>query len=362
MLKFVIKPFDILFFRDSKPFDIGGVASSIFPPFPHTFAGAISSIIYQDLKINDFKVLEKVYGPFLYNEKQNKTYFPKPADIYKEKKKEKINNIFSLELYDDNKLSLFKFSNSNKPDGIEKFPIYLGPEEVEGFNGFISENGLQKWINGQEICVEDIAEFKDIFEYENRVGIKQSMVTHTVVEEDGLYRIKFLRLKQDWSFVFYAEFNMESLPKELKDENKIKEFYESKIPRVLKLGGEMKTAFYRVEIEDIKQRFKMPVLNEKFFKILFLTPATFDSVLFPEGNGIKVISALINGFVNISIFSERCGLINFAKRGIKAGSVFYLEKTDSIDMNKYRFDVFFANDKFFGSNLVIYGKVKLKQL
>jgi len=345
MLKFVIKPFDVLFFRDSRPFNIGGVVSSVFPPFPHTFAGAISSIIYQDLKVNDFP-LKKVYGPFLYNEKLNKIYFPKPADIHKERKKEQIDKIFSLKLFDDSNLSLFKFENSNKPKGIEKLPMYLGSEEAESFYGFISEDGLQKWINGEEVSVSDIAEFKDIFEYESRVGIRQNIGTHTVVEEDGLYRIKFLRLKQDWSFVFYAECD-----------NKIKEFYESRKPRVIKLGGEMKTAFYRVETEDIKERFKRPLLKEDYFKILFLTPATFCSGLFPKGNGIKVVSALINGFVNISMYSQRLKISNLSKRGIRAGSVFYLEKTDNIDMDKYWFAEFSANGKFFGSNLVIYGKL-----
>lgn len=352
MLKFVIKPFDVLFFRDSRPFNVGGVVSSIFPPFPHTFAGAISSIIYQDLKVNDL-LLKKVYGPFLYNEKANKIYFPKPTDIYKERKKEQINKIFSLELYDDSNLSLFKFENSNKPKGIEKLPMYLGSEEAESFYGFISEDGLQKWINGEEVSVSDIAESKDIFEYESRVGIRQNIGTHTVVEEDGLYRIKFLRLKQDWSFVFYVEFDEEKI----QNKNKIKEFYESREPRVIKLGGEMKTAFYRVETEDIRERFKRPVLKENYFKILFLTPATFYSGLFPKGNGIKVISALINGFVNISMYSERLKISNLSRRGIKAGSVFYLEKTDNIDMDKYWFAELFANDKFFGSNLVIYGKL-----
>lgn len=355
MLKFVIKPFDVLFFRDTRPFNIGGVVSSIFPPFPHTFAGAISAIIFQDLKVSNREFLKKIYGPFLYNEKQNKTYFPKPADIYKEKKKMRVEKIFSLKLHDDSNLSLFKFENSNKPEDIERLPIYLGPEEIEGFNGFISEEGLQKWINGQEVALQDIVMFEDIFEYESRVGIKQDITTHTVVEEDGLYRIKFLRLKQDWSFVFYAEFNTELLPKEYQDENKIKEFYESRELKVLKLGGEMKTAFYRVEIEDIRERFKKPVLNEDgHFKVLFLTPATFNSGLFPEGNGIKVISVLIDGFINISIYSDGK---KSSKRGIKSGSVFYLRRTEDINMDDYWFAEFLRNNHFFGSNLVVYGKL-----
>lgn len=358
MLKFVIHPFDVLFFRDSKPFNIGGTASSIFPPFPHTFAGAISSIIYQHKQVSRPEVLKDVYGPFLYNEKENKTYFPKPADIYGERKKKEINKLYSLVLSDDSRLSLFKFNNTNKPVDVERFPIYIGSEEVEGFYGFVGEEGLQKWINGERVKLNDIKSFDKIFDYEDRVGIKQSMGTHTVLEEDGLYRIRFLGLKQDWSFVFYTEFDMEALPEDLYDEDKIKKFYESKLPQVLKLGGEMKNAHYRVEIEDIRHKFKKPDINGDHFKILFLTPATFNADLFPEGSGVKIISASINGFENIGINSERLNIRNFVKRGIRAGSVFYIKKTGNINFGDFWFKSLWKEKKtvFIGGNLVIYGK------
>jgi len=211
MLKFVIQPFDVLFFRDARPFNVGDTARSIFPPFPHTFAGAICSVIYQQVK--DPQILKNVYGPFLYCESENKIYFPKPADIYSERKKEeKTEKLFSLKLSDDADFSLFKFDNANKPNDIARMPLYKGQEEVEPFEGLISEDGLQKWINGDVVDKSEIKTFKEIFEYEERVGIKQNLATHTVVEEDGLYRIKFLRLKDGWKFVFYAEFDCKKLP------------------------------------------------------------------------------------------------------------------------------------------------------
>jgi len=381
MLKFVIQPFDVLFFRDSRPFNAGDTARSIFPPFPHTFAGAICSVIYQHKKVKDPQILKNVYGPFLYFKNENKIYFPKPADIYSERKKgKKTEKLFPLKISDDVDFSLFKFSNTNKPNEIDKLPLYKGQEEVEPFEGLISEDGLQRWINGDEVNKSEIKGFGEIFEYEERVGIRQNLSVHTVVEEDGLYRIRFLRLKDGWSFVFYAEFDCEKLPDELNDENKIKQFYESQTPRVLKLGGEMKNAYYKVEIgENISSKFQKPNIKDNRFKILFLTPGVgvFNSQSIVPPNlppNLRIVSACVSGFINIGIRSEKLKVINFVKRGLKAGSVFYVEKKDdSVNLDRYWFGVFPEdsgsreneknkeneknNKKLIGTNLVIYGKL-----
>lgn len=356
MLRFKIKPYDVLFFGGGKPFNLGETAKSVFPPFPHTFAGAICSKIYQYYGTDTSDILKHVYGPFLYNDKEKKLYFPKPADIYSERKKDNGELSFLSVKKDDN-YSLFKFENTNKPD-VNILPIYIGMKEVEGFDGFISEDGLNSWINGYAVRSGDIKRFKDIFDYEDRVGIRINSATHSVMEEDGLYRIKFLRMKDDWSFVFYAEFDKEKLPKDLKDEEKLLDFYNSN--KVLKLGGEMRNAYFEVEKEDIRERIKRPKINGDRFKILFLTPGVFDSVNVIPKNicGLKdfeVLSACISGFINLAIKSSKIN--NFTKRGIKAGSVFYVEKSiNEVNLDYYWFG-FLKPCQFIGSNLVIYGKI-----
>lgn len=67
MLKFTIKPLDVLIFGSGKPFNMGGVADSIFPPFPHSFASAVFAKFYSETKIaiaNDKGIYKAVYGPF----------------------------------------------------------------------------------------------------------------------------------------------------------------------------------------------------------------------------------------------------------------------------------------------------------
>lgn len=374
MLKFTVRPFDVLFFGSGKPFNIGGTARSIFPPFPHTFAAAICSKIYHEFKIDVSNILKEVYGPFLIH--KGELYFPKPADICKDKGGKKL---FVLELIDDSELSLFKVGNTNKPSGISKLPVHRGTVMVESFDGFISKDGLQRWINGYDVEEKHIKETEekhiketsDIFEYEGRVGIKQDIETHTVVPEDGLYRVDFIRMKQDWGFVFYVEFNFDELEKkggnsELKDEEGILKFFERN--RVLKFGGEMKTVHYEVEkVKDncVSDIFKKPdVKGGEIIKILFLTHATFDKdPFYSSGSGLKVVSAVVDGYLNFAMSSERLNLKNFTKRGIKAGSVFYAEVPNSGLLDDPWFKPFERckvkqNFELIGSNLVIYGKVK----
>jgi CRISPR-associated protein Cmr3 len=359
MFKFNIKPYDVLFFGSGKPFNLGDTARSIFPPFPHTFAGAICSKIYWEYKINITKILKDVYGPFLYNEKDKKIYFPKPADIYKERKRED-GEIYLLKFPNEN-YKLFNPKNTNKPNPIENFAVYFGDKEVEDFGGFISQDGLQKWLNGQIPNKNEILKFGDVFEHENRVGIKQEMSYHTVVQEYGLYRIDFLRLKDNWSFVFWVEFDDNELKKVGLDENEILELF-NKEPKALKLGGEMKSAYYEVEISDIKNLLgqALKVNQGDIIKILFLTPATFSNSgndILPSINGIKIKSLVSNGFVNLAIDSKQLGLNKFVKKGLKAGSVIYAE-VDQNPSNDFLWFKFLERDKnFIGTNLVIYGKV-----
>jgi len=359
MLKFKIKPYDVLFFGSGKPFNLGDTARSIFPPFPHTFAGAICSKIYWKYKIDITKILKDVYGPFLYNEKDKKIYFPKPADIYTEKK-EKDDKIYLLKFKNENH-KLFNPKNTNKPNPIENFAVYFGDKEVEGFEGFISQDGLKEWLNGKIPDKNEILKFGDVFEHENRVGIKQEMSYHTVVQEDGLYRIDFLRLKDNWSFVFWVDFDDNELKKVGLDENKILDLF-NKEPKALKLGGEMRSAYYEVEISDIKNLLgqALKVNQGDIIKILFLTPATFSNSgnnILPSISGIKIKSLVSNGFVNLAIDSKGLGLNKFVKKGLKAGSVIYAEVDNNFSHNSFWLKFLERDKNFIGSNLVIYGKV-----
>ena len=72
MIRFTLKPYDVLFFGLGRPFNRGDVVASAFPPHPNTFASAICSKIYQFKNIDISGILKSVYGPFI--SKEDKIY------------------------------------------------------------------------------------------------------------------------------------------------------------------------------------------------------------------------------------------------------------------------------------------------
>jgi CRISPR-associated protein (Cas_Cmr3). len=92
VLRFTLTPYDVLFFGSGRPFHMGGVVASVFPPHPNTFASAICAKINQIRNIKITNILKAVYGPFI--KKGNKIYFPKPQNVYKERKKKDVDKVF----------------------------------------------------------------------------------------------------------------------------------------------------------------------------------------------------------------------------------------------------------------------------
>ncbi len=374
MIKFTLNPCDVLFFGSGKPFNRGDVVNSIFPPHPTTFSGAVCSKICSYKNIKGASILKAVYGPFV--EKQGKIYFPKPQNIYGERKKRNSEKFFIVKPFDEGKLKLFKSENTNKPQ-IKTFYVYKGTEEVESFKGFISPDGLKKWLNDREVDEKDILLFKDIFENESRIGISIDPSIYSVGgKEDALYRIEFLRLKEDVRFVFWVDFNFsdEELEKVgLNNEGEIIKFFNNE-PRVLKLGGEMRNVRYEVEKDDFKKwiinELKVPEKidldkGEKIL-VLFLTYGVFDfkDDKLPKIEDFQIYSACFGNYEIIGINSKNLGIKT--KRAFPAGTVVWLETQNSVSISNPVFIVknqdnyYFGEPKgkqdFIGANLVLIKK------
>jgi CRISPR-associated protein Cmr3 len=365
MIKFTLTPYDVLFFGSGRPFNRGDVVASVFPPHPNTLASAICSRIYHLKNIDVSKILKAVYGPFI--KKDEEIYFPKPHNIYKERKKKEIEKLFVVKPLDKS-LKLFNPENTNKPQ-IQTFPVYKGIEEVEPFSAFISSNGLKKWLNNQEINKNDILQYKKIFENESRIGIKIDPSLYSVGGgEDALYRIEFLRLKEDVKFVFWVEFNFSELKKiGLNDEDGIFEFFNDE-PRVLKLGGEMKNVSYEIEESDFKEWIRNELRIEGNLKlnngdrilILFLTYGVFDFQI----NDFQIYSACFENYEIIGINSKN--LKRKTKRAFPPGSVLWLESKNEKEINNPTFMVKKNNfyeinepegiQEFIGTNLILIKK------
>ncbi len=341
MLKFTIKPIDVVFFGSGKPFNLGGLGESIFPPFPNSFASAIFARLYEE-GIKNREVFEKVYGPFL--EKDGKYYFPAPCDIVKEKGGSRI------KVYKPRESSnLIKVENTDLENKIKLMP-WIKPEcqeDYEPFNGFISLEGLKKWYYGEKINASDLLSEDRIFYIEDRISIRMDDSTGTVKGEDGLYRVRFIRLEKGFRFVFWVELNNQTLT----EDEALKIFNQH--PKVLKIGGEARTATCEVEKDDFKDLFKDFRSNnqDKSYKILFLTPGVFEEEK-PILNHFENLEyACISGYTLLSIRSKH-NYGNKVIRAIKPGSVFVIkDKNLSIPIDFYK-----PSNNFIGSNLILVKK------
>ncbi|MEM4326472.1 MAG: type III-B CRISPR module-associated Cmr3 family protein, partial [Candidatus Pacearchaeota archaeon] len=157
MIKFILNPFDILFFGSGKPFNVNvQEAISIFPPFPNTLASSICSKIYSEKGINIKNIIKSFYGPFLQNNKG--ILFPKPLDILGEKKK------INRELSNAYLLGNPKLINPSYTDLKNDLKNILWQKsknkDFEIFESFITLDGLKKWLNNQEIENCDLVDKK----------------------------------------------------------------------------------------------------------------------------------------------------------------------------------------------------------
>ena len=347
MLKFNIKPYDVLFFGSGRPFNLGDVATSVFPPFPHTVAGAISSLIGSSAA----RVLKRVFGPFLFNQKENALYFPKPSDIYNEKKKKSLDKVYILKPAKVT-FNLFNPENTNKPEEIEEFALLPRDVNVAPFEGFISSKGLSEWLTGKEVDAKEIKSKDEIFTYENRLGIFRDAATHTVTREDGLYRINMVRMENEWELVCWVEFS------ERFEEKEIMRKIDS-IPRAIKLGGEMKTASYNFSKDNrILNLFKKPEVKDgDIVKLIFLTPGVYEEFI-PPLEGLKVKAIINTGYINMGLHSpKKLGKYRTIKKALPAGTVLYCEVKNADSLSKLWLSPSEGDNDFIGSNLMIYGRV-----
>lgn len=353
MLKFTITPFDVLFFGDGKPFNKGADAASLFPPLPNTFASAVFARMYLQKGITYDKInslINAVYGPFL--QKHDTMFFPAPMDVVK-----KVDMFSYLEYKDFSCNRLIHISNTDLGDTLSSLLWLTGKsdKDIKPISGYISINGLKKWYNNETLNESDFLELSKIFEYEDRIGIHINDDTGTTNSQDGLYRVNYVRLKKDLHFVFWVDFNLNNLNNHYRNEDEILQFYQNE-PKVLKLGGESKNAFYKCEINDFHSLFKnwnSTVTSETITKYLFLTPAIFEAKNEMK-NIVDVLPQFKTGitgrYIIAGINSKSIGTKTI--RAIPAGSIIYCEK-NSPGNSANTVDFLNPVNDFIGTNLVL---------
>lgn len=354
-LKLFIRPNDVLFFRDGRPFDAGGdyTARLAFPPTPVTFYGAIRAAILGQ-KASNFSQLKTKPWPTEFNsiglETQKRTLcisdfglalarkgakkiqrlYPIPLDLAKNKDEDDY-FILSPSPDKDSAISMnFPISGLRILHNASALDAKGNPLILETPAGFLTESGMKKYLNNKAPTgSKDIMPTHDVFEVEPRVGIRRDNKTNTA-ETGYIYTLEFARLGNAWreyQIGFVMEINTDLLET---DAAKVK---------LLRLGGEARSAVYEADADWVNP--DKPTIGTKF-KLTLLTPAIFkngwlpdfidpNSLCGPMDNGkikVKLVSAAVGKYVGIGGWDIQEGRAKPVRRAVPAGSVYFFESAD----------------------------------
>ena len=317
-MKILIKPFDTLFFRDGKPFDMGEetIASTNYLPSPLTIHGALTSLLISQNKVpldEAKKLKNSIKITDISIVKENNILYPIPLDILID---EEENKAYLL-----NKNSEKIFHNINNIKNL----LFTDKTSLKSKNVFISEVDLEDYLNNKkEIYYEN-----EIHSYEYKIGIGLNRKINTV-EEGKLYRVPLVRLNDEVKFL--VEF--EILNGEFKNISLNDLGY-------IKLGGENKVSFYK-KVSNANHQ--MDINKDKFkgiFKLYLKTPAIFkngyiaDWMLKGEYKGLtfNFLTCTVGRYKTIGGFDMKDNKIKTTLKAVPEGSVYYFE-TKETDLEK----------------------------
>ncbi|HWP91855.1 MAG TPA: type III-B CRISPR module-associated protein Cmr3 [Thermodesulfobacteriota bacterium] len=327
-MRIFIEPLDVVLFRDGKPFsaeeDI--IASSIFPPFPSTFYGAMrtETLSRQNFKFQPLSQIKnnsqylnqidslthdlRIVGPFIADE-NHLEYFPIPKDIVEIKGQDKK--------YIRLKPTISPTFKSDLSTDISPLWVKTNYDEhIEDGKGFISESQMKIYLEGRQ-DKWSILNPGEVFHREERVGIKRPGATKTS-EEGFFYIAEFVRLNSQFGFTLDIEGNVT-----LSDNG------------FFRLGGESRAASYR-KIEDRKwedDAIKKKVRETRKFKLYLLSHAIFEKGWIADwmhtgekdGLTFKLISACVGKPVSVGGFDIVENRPKPMKKAVPAGSVYFFE-------------------------------------
>ncbi len=320
-----ITPFDTLFFRTGRPFELGEDrwAESIFPPYPSTIYGAIRTFLIfnkpdglkgfyngkyeQELGTPDKKGTLKIKGPIIF--KKNEFYIKIPYDLIKLKTEEKYKRLTLLD-----KQSLFISDLF-----LSKVLTITSNEPVEEAKGYLSEANIFDYMKGIKDEFDVIPD-DSLFLIEHKIGIRRDKIRLTS-QEHQIYSAPMIRLKKGVSIIA-----------EIEGINEIQE-------GVFTLGGDGKVAKLETEKDDLLKNIKNVELKfkNKIFKIIFLTPTIFKNGWLPDwidektlkgtfkGIELKLLSCAIGKHLYIGGFDIKKKMPKPMYKAVPAGSVYYFE-------------------------------------
>ena len=370
---FFMEPLDVLLFRDGRPFSAGtdSRASSMFPPTPVTFYGALrtSGMINEsfnftptgpvkpesvqhselgtaempgDMEICHFSLARregenvKLLFPLPANILLNKNWVPDDAnqipvryDVQPAASKASGNSQGSIStLMRPNNFDTT--SQDNKLLPISNFPLptmrflWSMPEEEDWFASkelWLDMEQIQQYLSNEPIT--ELDKYKSILVKEPRSSTK--LGSTGTAEDAMLYSVEFLRLRDQIGFALSVK-NATSL---------------ANGNVVVRIGGEarsvaMQTASFSLIDPNTRAAIQQGLKNSGKFVIYLRTPALFENGWYPDfiradGTGVfrntkvSLVGASLGRAINLGGWDLVKRRPKLARKAVPAGSVFFFE-------------------------------------
>ena len=239
--------------------------------------------------------------------------YPMPKDISWQKGKSK-KNMFLPSVRDFNETDI----KTDIPKGLLHL-WYSMEDALEQSSGFLYGSDMEQYLLGKP--PQNFINQKDIFDYEERTGIRKSKLTRSV-KESGLYSVEYFRFKKNFGFI--ADINgIQSLPEK----------------GIIRLGGDHRSArYFETSWNDIPVEPIRKIVNEnKRFKLILLTPSIFKNGWLPcginpqtmsgqiRGVDVKLVGACLGRPIGIGGFDLAQKMPKIMKRAVPSGSVYFFE-------------------------------------
>lgn len=359
-----IEPFDVLLFRDGRPFSAGEGhrARSLFPPTPNTVQGVIRSKVLADRcgRYAQYKqgcsncpdqetcsIPDEIgrpaqdgqgnYGaidlkgaiiachePSTGNKTARLTpYYPVPADVVQVKDKQNPQAESKL-------VSLLPLDHTLP--GHTDLTTHLLPlwnpesQPVETAIGYWTHQDLERYLLGEQ--PEHLTKSDDLFQKESRFGIEVDNRVQSV-KEGRLYQTEFVRCHNHVGLYVEIE-GIKSLSPEPDPEIGL-----------IAIGGENRAASYkkvsRINWTEFSTKFTSALQQAAGFKLYLATPTIFEQGWLPqwidpitlEGQypesaiSIKLVAAAIGRYQTIGGWDVAYNRHKPTRRAVAAGSVYY---------------------------------------
>jgi len=323
-----ITSIDTWMFRDGTPFDQSdagaAIASSIFPPYPPTVAGAVRAALWHGPLKGRWDTERLGNGvnwqeepaqcsplsfsaPVLLRDGQ--PLFPAPLNLVKTR---------------EGQGEIVRLRPAEKPIktdlGELRLPQPEGNMSVAPLKEvWLTHAGMQKVLAGKALGEGDWVEGAELFEREERVGIAIDPATRRV-EEGALYMAGHVRLKKDVSLAV-----------------ELRGYEGDELPETLTaMAGEHRMAHF-----GVMGALELPRLPENLkdgrYIVYLLSPLLLDAMPKPGGGlaGLpgKVVSACTGKAIRIGGWDSRGANGGYKgplplRAAIPAGSVFFMEGAD----------------------------------